>query len=176
MSIVVPRMLSDDVFRAKRSLTIAELSAWTGFVADVAHVEYGETDGGWRINMMPRIPNGCPVELLLRDDQHYDVRIASQTYEDRPVDKLDMFLALLKAIADGHVITRRTRSAMTGAAIDIETIVRIADLVVFHGRQGLDGRTAVAAGRTTPPPLPSHVGGVEISDTHYVPYRRGDGV
>lgn len=157
-------MTSDDVFRAKRNLTIAELSAWTGFVADVAHVEHGNIDGAWRISMTPKSPGACPVELLIRDDQKFDIRIGGETYEDVPVDSLDTFRLMLEAIADGRVITRTTRSALTGSVRDIESFVDVAPGNTFHGRVN---------GSAAPPPLPDVSSiNVEVHDTHYVPYRR----
>lgn len=161
-------MLSDDVFRAKRDLTIAQLRAWTGFVADVAHVETGEVGDAWRISMTPRTPAGCPVELSIRDDQKFDIRIAGETYEDRPIETLDAFLPLLEAIAEGRVVTRVMRSAMTGAVREVETIVRLANGMVFQGRSGPAGRIPL------PPPLPGVTSGTEeVRDMHYLPYRRG---
>lgn len=159
-------MLSDDVYRARRALTIAELSAWTGFVADVASVEYGSIDGAWRIAMTPRCSTACPVELLLRDDQKFDLRIGSETYEDRPIESLDAFLPLLQAIADGRVVTRRTLSALTGLLRETETFVYVAPSNTFHGRLGSPD------GRSLPPPLPGEANGLEIRELHYVPYRR----
>lgn len=159
-------MLSDDVFRAKRNLTIAELGAWTGFVADVAHVEHGNIEGAWRICMTPRASSACPVELLIRDDQKFDIRIGREVYEDLPIITLDDFRPLLEAIVDGRVITRTTMSALTGAERDVETFVTTASGQIFHGHASL------ANGSAAPPPLPSELTGVEVRDTHYVPYRR----
>lgn len=159
-------MQSDDVYRARRNLTIAELSAWTGFVADVAHVEYGPVDGAWRIQITPHVRSGCPVELLLRDDQKFDIRLASETYEDREIENLDMFLPLLKAVVDGLVITRTLQSALTGTVRGKETFVRFAGGSVFQAsaEHSSDG--------ARPPPLPGSTAEVEVRDTHYVPYRR----
>jgi hypothetical protein len=162
-------MLSDDVFRAKRTVTIAELSAWTGFVADVAHVEMGEIGDAWRIALTPHIRTACPVELLLRDDQRYDVRIAGETYEDRPIASLEMFLPVLQAIVDGRVVTRETYSALTGSLRDVETIVRLPDGTVFHQRKQ-NGADQLAG---QPPANGAPI--IEVRDRHYVPYHRANG-
>jgi hypothetical protein len=153
-------MLSDDTFLAKLSQTVASLRAWTGFVADVATVEYAETDDCWHLGLTPHVPNACPVELLMRRDQRFDLRIAGETYEDRPIATLDLFQPLIEAIADGRVITRHTVSRLTGIVHATSTVVTLADGTVFE-----DGRQNPDAPRLRDPPL-------ERRDIHFVPYRR----
>ena len=155
-----PPLLSDDAYRAKLEQTIASLMAWTGFVADVARIEEAASGTGWRLALAPRSPQACPVEIVLRADQQYDVTIAGETYADHPVSSLDMFLPLVEAITDGRVVKRRVSSSVTGLARSVSTLVTLAD-----GRVLENGRLGAA-----PNSLPAD-SQIEIRDTHYLPYR-----
>lgn len=155
-------MLSDDTYRAKLQQTMASLKAWTGFVADVARVEEATVGSAWRIAIFPKAANACPVEIVLRQDQRFDISIGEETYEDQVIQSLDMFLPLLEAVADGRVVTRRTASAATGLLHSVATIVDLSD-----GSQ-------YARVRANPATAGLSTDGTEAIDTHYLPYRRGE--
>jgi hypothetical protein len=151
-------MLSDDVFRNKLQQTIASLEYWTGDIASAARIERAETDTAWRLCLMPEAPNACPLELILRADQHFDITVGDETYEDQRIESLDLFLPLLKAVSGGQVVTRTWRSAATDQKQETETIVTLADGRVWQGR---------ANGAVQPN------GDRDLRcDRHYVPYVR----
>lgn len=152
-------MLATDAYLAKLEQTIASLKAWTGFIADVAAIETSEGASSWRLVIRPRAPQACPVELLVRHDQLYDIAVAGEVYEDQPAEDLELFLPLLEGIAEGRVVTRTEQSRATGAVYAVET--RIA---------APPGRTWVRR-RETPA---AKIADPELTicyDRHYTPYR-----
>ena len=153
-------MLSDDAFHAKLMLTMASLRAWSGFVADVAVIEDGEIGESWHFGLVPHMPSACPVELVLRHDQRYDLTVAGESYEDRPIASLDLFPRLIEAIADGRVVRRYAVSRTTGLLHATSTVVRLRDGVVFE-----DGHPCLDVPALPAPPL-------EWRDLHFLPYRR----
>lgn len=152
-------MLATDAYLAKLEQTIASLKAWTGFIADVAAIEASDGANSWRLAIRPKAPQACPLELLLRRDQHYDIALGSEVYEDQPADDLDLFLGLVKAIAEGRVVTRTERSMATGATIAIETMVATGE-----GRRWVRRRQLPVAAVADPEQVICH-------DRHYTPYR-----
>lgn len=153
-------MLSDDTFHAKLAQTMASLRAWSGFVADVCAIEDAEIGGSWHFGLTPHMPNACPVELLLRLDQRFDLTVASEQYEDRPIPSLDLFLPLVQAIADGRVVTRRVVSRMTGLVHATLTVVTLSDGGLFED------------GHPNPDAPVLREASLEWRDTRYLPYRR----
>ena len=156
-------MLSDDAYRSKLQLTMASLQAWTGFVADVARVEATQDGTSCRLALTPHCAHACPVALVLRADQHYDITIAGETYANRPLASLDLFLPLIEAITEGSVVTRHVSSSVTGLARGVSTVVTLPDGRVF------------ADGGLDPVAAPDPAGQLETRDTHYLPYRRQNG-
>lgn len=152
-------MLATDAYLAKLEQTIASLKAWTGFIADVAAIETGEGSSSWRLVIRPKAPQACPVELLLRHDQLYDIAVASEVYEDQPADDLELFLPLLEAIAEGRVVTRTEQSRVTGAVYAVETRIATA-----AGKSWVR-RRALPAARLADPEQ------TIFTDRHYTPYR-----
>jgi hypothetical protein len=116
-------MLSPDTYRARFDATIASLRAWTGFIADVARIEVSENPASWRLMLVPHTPQACPVELILRRDQLYDISISTETHEDLAIESMDAFLPLLEAVSDGRVLIRTRASQATGLVRAVETIV-----------------------------------------------------
>jgi hypothetical protein len=153
-------MLPDDAFHARLAQTMASLRAWSGFVADVAVIENAEIGDAWHFGLAPHMPGACPVELVLRHDQRYDLTIAGQSYEDREIASLDLFPRLIAAIAEGRVVRRHAVSRATGLVHLTSTIVRLADGSVF---EAADPRPAAPA--LSDPQL-------EWRDLHFLPYRR----
>ena len=157
-------MPSDHEFSASLVQTIASLKAWTGFVADVARVEEIEGPVSWKLGLKPYCARACPIEIVLRDDLHYDVTIAGEVYQACPLHSLDVFLPLMEAIADGHVLTRQISSAATGIPRQVTTVVRLADGRLFEN--GVLRCSAVNG---------SEGSSTVVRDTHYLPYRRPKG-
>lgn len=156
-------MLPEDAYNAKLQQTIASLEAWVGFVADVARVSEKHDDSGWRLSLLPRSVRACPIEIVLRPDQHYDLTIAGVTYQNRPIASFDMFLPLVEAVAEGNVLTRRAYSSVTGLAQGVSTVVTLADGRVLEEVRSSEVGIAGPEGPT------------EMRDTHYLPYRRPNG-
>jgi hypothetical protein len=150
-------MLPNDTFRTSYQATIRTLELWLDTQQRVAEVEVARADGIWRTRVTPHAANACPFELALRTDQHYDLSIGTETYEDQPIDSLSLFPDLLQAISAGRVINRRLASAATGTVQAIETIVSPGDGVEWSGR-----RTFTRA----------PIADVVVSDRHYVAYSR----
>lgn len=153
-------MISDDVFRSHLQATIAALRYWVPTIADAAHIEQTENHDFWKLAVTPNVRGPCPFELMLRADQHFDIMIAGETYEDQPIKSLAVFVPLVQAIASGRVVQRRTESLATGAELALETRVDIDDGQLWTARRVLPGGAAIAS---------SHV---EIRDRHFLPYRR----
>jgi hypothetical protein len=152
-------MLPTDTYRASYQATIRTLEQWLGTQQDVADVEVARADGSWRARVIPHAANACPFELALRTDQHYDLSVGSETYEDQPINNLSLFPDLLAAIAAGRVISRRFASAATGTVQAIETIVSPGDGIEWSGRRTFSS-TAPAESE------------VVVHDRHYVAYAR----
>jgi hypothetical protein len=153
-------MLSDDTFHARLLATMASLRAWSGFVADVAAIEDAEIGDAWHFGLTPHMPGACPVDLVLRRDQRFDLTVAGQSYEDREVASLELFPPLMAAIADGRVVRRRAVSRATGLVHHTSTIVRLPDGSVFEAGYPSPGGPVLAD-----PTL-------EWRDLHFLPYRR----
>jgi hypothetical protein len=154
-------MLSDDTYRTSFQATIRTLEQWLATQQDVADVEVARADGSWRARVTPHAANACPFELALRADQHYDLSVGSETYEDQRIDSLALFPDLVEAIAAGRVISRRVASAATGNVQAIETIVTPGDGVEWSGRRTFTGAAAITASEET-----------VAHDRHYVAYSR----
>ena len=156
-------MVSDAAYSSMLDQTIASLKAWTGFVADVARVEDDSDESAWRLSLTPQSPRACPIAIVLRLDRSYDLRIAGETYEGRPIASLDLFLPLIDAIAEGRVLTRRVFSATTGLPHGVSTVVTLADGRVLEEKHHCQ------------PGFVKTDSATEIRDTHYLPYRRASG-
>lgn len=149
-------MLPDDTFRAYLDRTLASLTAWRGHVTDVAVCHVAVEDRIGRVELRPKTPLACPVELVLYPTQRYDIAIASETYEDLPLSSDVDFVDLLTAVADGRVVTRHELSALTGRPLSTETRVDLPRGQVWRQRR------EIAPGETER----------VIRDRHYLPYRR----
>ena len=128
-------MYSDDVYRAKLRATVAELREMLAGLEGSAKVSLDLTDQGARIALSPLAEGACPVELMVRADQHFDIAVGALLYEDRPVERLELFKPLIDAIVNGAVVERRYRSALTGLETGRETLVTLTD-----GSRWTDGR------------------------------------
>ena len=153
-------MLSDDVFRTKLSATFADLLRTAEQLSDVADIGHSQTREFVRLSLLPHARGACPVEIMLRTDQLYDISIGTEFYEDCRIRSFETFVPLIEAIANGDVIQRRHVSAITGSARSTETLVRLPGGDVW--RKGRDYRAAV--------PIPDD--GTVFEDRRYVTYRR----
>ena len=154
-------MLSDDVFRDRLEQTLVDLEAWASGMRDCAEVEITASPHFWRMSVAPHIAGACPFELMINSNQTFSLRLASEVYENRPLDRFDFFLKLVNAIADGRVERTKTRNALTGVLLAIGVRVEIED-----------GWDWIGARRVTPEPLPA-LEAEEIRSTHrFLPYRR----
>ncbi|MEQ1697051.1 MAG: hypothetical protein ABL901_14540 [Hyphomicrobiaceae bacterium] len=153
-------MLSDDVFRAQLSTTFADLLRTAERFTDVADLGQAQTREFVRLSMMPHARGACAVEIMLRADQHYDIAIGTEFYEDCRIQRFETFVPLIEAIAQGDVIQRRHVSAITGTERSIETLVQLPGGDVW--RKGHDYTVALA--------IPDD--GTLFDDRRYVAYRR----
>lgn len=156
-------MYSPDTYRLKLQEVVASIKAWSGFVADVARVETHDEGHGWRLAMQPSTPGACPIEMLLDGNKlECDLKIGGETYEDLELPSLDVVLPLVEAVADGRVMTRVTRSAVTGMRIGSDTLIRLADGTEFV---------------LSPTPVDDFADdtAVETRSLHFLPYRKPDG-
>ena len=151
-------MLPDDVFRTRFDRTIADLRQWSGALTDCARVEAEDAARYWRLAVRPLAAGACPVELILHHRQRCDLAIGDESYEDRAVDEFDLLLPLVEAIAAGRVLTRLKTSANTGAALAIETHVKLAGGDVWRADR-----------RLRPNTIP---GPTILEDRWFLPYRR----
>ncbi len=119
-------MLPDDVFRTKLDRTIASLRQWSAALSDCARIEEQDAARYWRLAVRPLAVGACPIELILHHRQRCDLAIGNESYEDRSVEDFDLLLPLAEAITAGRVLTRHKTSANTGAALAIETHVKLA--------------------------------------------------
>lgn len=154
-------MLSDDVFRSRLQSTITGLRYWAPSIADAARLEETETSDYWRILVTPRVASACPFELILHADQHFDLSIAGETYEGRPIDTFEWFIPFADAVADGNVVQRRWISRVTGLEQSVETVVMLAGGAIWREGNGELRRM---------PSLDDD--GTELRERRFLPYRR----
>jgi len=156
-------MQPDDRYSAKLEPTIAGLRAWSGFIRDVATVSDEDRGDHWAMAAVPRVAFACPVVLVLwRGRQVFSLSLAAEHFEDQPVTSLDLFVPLLKAVAEGQVIERHMMDQATGRLHAVTLRVGTRDAPLFTGtRQLVPGSGGAAAD------------GRLISDRHFLPYRRG---
>lgn len=154
-------MLSDDVYRSQLTAAFAGLKRLSTQMSDVAHIDSAETRDFVRLSLIPHASGACPVEIMLRADQFYDIAIGNEFYEDCKIERFDVFEPLIKAITRGDVIQRRHISAATGTERAIETLVTLPGGTVWrkgHVHQGV--ANAIAQEATV------------SQDKRFLPYRR----
>jgi hypothetical protein len=149
-------MLPDDTFRAYLERTTAALTAWRGFVADVATCTVAVEGRNVRLDLAPKTKFACPVELVLYATQRYDIAIADEIYEDLVLNGKEEFVPLLTAITEGQVLTRTEFSALTSRPVGVETIVTMPAGRVWQRSRQIAPVEADTICR----------------DHHYLPYRR----
>lgn len=103
------------------------LSDWAYRLKDVAHFDIKEGTGYWRISARPTTPGTCPMTLVLRNDQKFDLALARERFEERQIDDFALFGAIADAVSAGRIELVRTLSAMTGGLKAIETRINFKD-------------------------------------------------
>jgi hypothetical protein len=154
-------MLPDDVFRSRLQSTITALRYWAPSVADAARLEEAETSDYWKIIVTPAVATACPFELILHADQRYDLAIADEIYEGRPIESFDWFVPFAGAVSEGNVVQRHWLSRLTGLERSVETLVT------------LPGGGIWREGRGDTPRMPTlDDDGTELRERRFLPYRR----
>ncbi|NJO24018.1 MAG: hypothetical protein HC868_15205 [Sphingomonadales bacterium] len=156
------RMLQDDAFRAGLRSAIGQIKANLARLASVARIDETETNLYWRIAVEPHAENACSFELIVHlERQSFDIVIGPESYESCSIDGAALLPAMVEAIVNGDVTTRRWYSANTGAPHSVDTIVHLPDGSDWQ-RSRLEGPAAHAI-----PPAS------RLSDDHcYAPYAR----
>lgn len=154
-------MTPDDAYLARLQATIASLRYWVPTIADVAHSEELDSPEYWKLAITPSAAAACPFELLLRADEHYDVLIAGEAFEDLSITSLDLFVPLAEAIASGSVVQRLSHSAATGTPYRVETVITLANGDVWRQTR----QVARAPARSGPDDMIT-------TERHFLPYRR----
>jgi hypothetical protein len=154
-------MLPDDLFRSRLQTTITALKYWAPSIADSARVEENETGNYWKLSVVPRLANACPLEIILHFDQRYDLAVGGETYESLPIESFDIFMPFVEAVADGRVVQRRWVSRLTGLERSVETLVTLAGGGIWRETRGTS---------TPLPPLDDD--GTELKEKSFLPYRR----
>lgn len=160
-------MQTDDVFRAQLQGAISDIKDWVKTIAAIADVMENEDTNYWRLVVKPHALGACPIELMLSvvsDEAIYDIRIANEGYDDQPVDDLQMFVPIFKAVAMGDVHQRTWKSPVTNAPILLQTHVGTKAGELWRvERQFSPGATNVNA-----PELATAL----YHDRHFLPYHR----
>jgi hypothetical protein len=154
-------MHPDHAVRSRVEATVESLRYWVPTIADVARATESQSPGYWRLAMEPNVAGACPFEMTLHDDQHFDLVLGSEFYEDRVLSSLEILLPVLQSVTEGRIVQRRWFSSATGAERAVETIITLADGSVW--RDGRTNETVAAA-------IPREA--TERHDHVFLPYRR----
>ena len=155
--------LPDDAFRAQLRETLARIGTWGASVAEAARIETSEGDRYWRLEAAPAADHACPFELIVHDDQRFDLLVGPETYEGCPIGDVHMLLLLVEAIGDGRITTRCWVSRNTGAARSVETLIALAGGGTWRGNRLNEPLAAAIQAEDC-----------EAQDRCYVPYRLRD--
>ncbi|MFN3625851.1 MAG: hypothetical protein ACK4TP_17550 [Hyphomicrobium sp.] len=155
-------MLPDDIFRSRLQSTITALRYWAPSIADAARLDETEASDYWRLTVKPKVASACPFELILHADQRYDLSVADETYENRPIETFEWMVPFANAVADGEVVQRHWISRLTGLERSVETVVMLGDGGIWR-----EGRGTV---QHWMPTLDDD--GAELRERRFLPYRR----
>jgi len=134
-------MLPDDVFREKLEKALVELEAWAEDTRDSAEIAIAASGSYWRMAVVPVLPLACPFELLIKADQTFDISLDGEVHENKPIERLDLFLSMARAIADGRAERITTRNALTGVLLEITMRLELADGLDWIGTRQVPHRT-----------------------------------
>ncbi|MFA5955340.1 hypothetical protein [Hyphomicrobium sp.] len=149
-------MLPDDVFRDRLEHTLQDVEAAVAKMVDFAAVDVSVSQRYWRVVVLPFFAAACPFDLMIRADQKYSLKLANETFEDRPVERFELFPRLVRAIEAGQVEKISKLDAMTDALVAIEMRVSLEPGWNWHGERRLAAATPSEEWRTH----------------RYLPYRR----
>ena len=158
-------MLPDDIFRSRYQSTITALRYWAPSVADAARLDEAETSDYWTIIVTPHVPSGCSFALSLHADQRYDLTIAGEAYDSRPIETFDWFVPFAAAVSEGNVVQRHWVSRLTGLERSVETVVTLPGGGIWREVRGLSHQYADSrrrrhrAARAPLPAVPALIGG-----------------
>lgn len=116
-------MLSDDVFRSRLEATVASLSYWVPTIKNAARIATSDDATAWCMQVSPHLRPACPLEIKIRSDQKFDIKIGGETFTGLPLDSFEIFLPIAEAVAEGRVVRRAWLTPSTGAEHTVETIV-----------------------------------------------------
>jgi hypothetical protein len=119
-------MLPDDVFRERLEQTLVDLETWAEETRGAADIAITASDRYWRMVVKPFFPGACPFELLIKASQTFDLGLDREAYENKPIQRFDLFLILVKAIVAGQVERIETRNALTGILTNVAMRVELA--------------------------------------------------
>ena len=119
-------MLPDDVFRERLEKTLVDLETWAEETRGSADIAITASDRYWRMVVRPFFQGACPFELLIKASQTFDLALDREAYENKPVQRFDLFLILAKAIVAGHVERIETRNELTGILTNVAMRVELA--------------------------------------------------
>jgi hypothetical protein len=139
------RTISDDVFRDRLAGAITALEVWAHQNRDVAEIETSEGSTHWCLRSLPHQPGACAFELILNANQTFSLNLGGEIYEDRPIDQLEFFPMLARAIAGGHVERIQTLNAMTGAREQVDMRVTLEDGWAWVGERRMGPRQSKRA-------------------------------
>jgi hypothetical protein len=154
-------MLPDDVFRHRLEETLVALEAWAGDTRDCAAIDISASPRYWHMSVAPQADGTCPFELMLQSDQTFTLKLVDEVYEDRPIERFDLFLGLVEAIAAGAVDRIETFNAQTEIPLGVEMRVELAP-----------GWDWIGAHRVTPRPVRALEAEEERRTHRFLPYRR----
>ena len=153
------QMLAEDIFRNRFTDLVTRLEAWALAYRDTGNMDTKQGMGFWRVIARPATPGACPVTLVLRDDQKFDLSIAGDLFEDRAIEDFALFPGLLEAIAQGRVERTHYACALTGTPLGHETRVLLEDGRSWGERRLRNGARLEG-------------GGVLEERERFLPYRR----
>jgi hypothetical protein len=118
-------MLPDDVFRDRLEQTLVEIEKSVAKMRDYAAVDVAASPRYWRVVVLPFFAAACPMDLMIKADQTFSLKLAGEAFEDRPVEHFELFPHLVRAIEAGHVEKISKHDAMTDALVAIEMRVAL---------------------------------------------------
>lgn len=113
-------MLADDTFRSELAVLINKLTSWAEAQREAGAVDIRSGNGFWSVSTRPATQGACPIALVLRSDQKFDLAIGPERIEDRQINDFGFFPKLVKAVSEGLVERKVHTCALTGAKLSHE--------------------------------------------------------
>jgi hypothetical protein len=118
-------MLPDDVFRDRLEQTLAEVEKSAASMRECATVEVKASARYWNMAVLPFQIGACPLELMIKADQKFSLKLADEAFENRPIERFELFPHLVRAVEAGRVERISKFNAMTEALAAIEMRVEL---------------------------------------------------